>query len=432
MEVCPADAIDLYRAQKRTLHIPAIILLGECSVELPDDQSRIFSGTSLEPFFSTLIPLRVDETVSCNPAVCQYIPRLDAGCISCVKACPHDAVSKTTAGIKINHERCMECGSCVSSCPTGALQYERFDDQSFIRWFEKVPILKNRTLIIGKEKQLHALWWKKNLPDNKNKNVLFLEHPNIRALTTMHLLFLLSMGAEKIILLEDPEGIAPLPVTREIDLANTVFSSLFGKEKRVVIAQTQKSLPSESESESSPSPLTQTYSDFRFTGRREKLGSILTFLLTQSSNTGDEVTLITDQPFAPFGSVLCDDDICTHCGACLNECKIQALTTDEETLSLNHLSIQCIQCGVCIQVCPEKALDLQQGLQLTPAFFAPHELTRAEPVICLECHQPFGTRKSFDRVMEKLQSHSSYDPENNFFEYCEKCRVIKLFESQQQ
>jgi NAD-dependent dihydropyrimidine dehydrogenase PreA subunit len=307
------------------------------------------------------------------------------------------------------------------------MQYELFDDQCFVEWFEKVKIRKNSVIIIGKEKQLHALWWKRNLPDNEN--FLFLEHPNFRTLTSMHLLFLLSMGAGKVILLEEPDFIASHPVAKEIQFANTIFSSLFGVDESVAVA-TRQNL-SGILAETSTSPLSLSYSNFSFTNRREKLGAILKYLINQTDAASDEITTLTGRAFDAYGSVICDVKKCTHCGACLNDCKINALTSNEEELSLNHLGINCTQCSVCVQVCPEEALELQQGLQLAPAFFAPRELTRAEPVVCPECNKAFGTKKSFDRVMAKLKEHNSFSPENNFFEYCEKCRVVKLFESHQ-
>jgi ferredoxin len=426
--VCPFGAIDLYRAEKRSLDIPAVILLGSCDIELPEEKSRIFTEDALDHFLANLAALRVDETVSCNPYICQYISRLDAGCDACVQACPQNAVIQTGAGITVKHELCIECGSCVSSCPTGAMQYELFDDQCFIEWFAKVEIPQNCTVLIGDEKQLHSLWWKKNLPENAH--LLFLEHPNFKALTSMHFLFLLSVGAGRVILIDEPDSVASLPVAREIRAANTVFSSLFAKDDRVLVAAGQRLATLVQDPITTP--FSGSYRDFNFTNRREKLASVLCFLMERKTVSADETAVLKGPDFAPFGTVSCDTEKCTHCGACLNECRILALTADEENLTLNLLGINCIQCTVCVRVCPENALALQPGLQLEADFFAPRELTRAEAVICPECGKPFGTRKSFALVMAKLKAHGSLAAENTFFEYCEKCRVVKLFESQQQ
>ena len=427
IQVCSAGAIDLYREEKRSLDIPAIVLLGECGIELPEDRTSIFHAESMNQLFSSLAPLQIDETISCRNAICQYVSRLDAGCEICVNVCPSNAVIKTENGISIQHEHCTECGSCISSCPTGAIQYEVFDDRQFVEWVDIVSIPKNCTVIIGTEKRLHALWWKKNLPEKNN--FLFLEFPNIKALTAMHFLLLLSQGAGKVILLENNPFPSTLPVAGEIVLTNSIFSSLFGEQECVEIVSENKL--TELLAKNCSSPLNEQYSDHRFDNRREKLGSILRFLLQSSTETIKELPLKNGYVQKTFGTVLCDSEKCTHCGACLNECRINSLTSDEDTLSLNHLSINCVQCGVCVEVCPEDALSLSQGLRLAPDFFIARELTRAETVQCLECGKPFGTRKSFDRVMEKLKSHRVVVSENNFFEYCETCRVVKLFESHQ-
>jgi ferredoxin len=422
---CPSQAIDLYRVEKYSLEFPALVLLDQPKVALPDDQTHIYNQDTLEQLFSSLVPLSIEETIGWTSSSCQFSTRANSGCTACLDACKHNALEQNQDGIAINYKRCVDCGACMASCPTGSLQYLHFTDQQFIEWFSTARPGKNTTIIIGKEQELHKLWWKKNATGASP--VMFLEYPNNRALTAMHLLFLLSLGADRIILLDEPISIQDKPIASQVEIANTIFSTLFGGNERITFAPST-TLPATLQ-DVEPTPLKDFYHDFSFSNRRVKLGSTLSFLLGQSST---ENAMLSREPFQPFGSVDCNAELCTHCGACLNECRIEALTTDSETLSLDHLAIQCVQCGTCVDVCPENALTLKPGLLLAPEFITPKELTRAEPIKCLECGKPFGTRKSYDRIVAILKAKSPDNMNEDVLEYCETCRVVKMFEAHQQ
>ena len=426
VKICPVNAIDLYRAEKRTLDIPALVLLDNATVDLPDGQEHVFTPETLDTFFSSLVPFQIDETVILTSSLCQFSTRSNTGCQICLDSCPHQAITKNDEGLAVNHISCTECGSCLSSCPTGALQFKRFNDSQFIEWFSSVSVPKNCTIVLGNEQHLHALWWKKEYAISGN--TLFLEYPNVRALTSMHFLFLLSLGASRVLLVDSASTGKNTPVGKQIQLANSIIAELYDVSEKITVTSPTsiKKLSPDVE----PIPLKSCFSNFSYTNRRDKLASVLLFLQEQKTEQSKESIILNGPVFDTFGSLTCDAEKCTHCGACLNDCKIESLTSDEETLSLNHLGIQCIQCGACVAVCPEDALELNQGLSLDPDFFKPRELTRAEAMRCRECGKTFGTKKSFDHVMAKLKSHEVTDGVN-FFEYCDKCRVVKLFESHQ-
>jgi len=426
VKICPNNAIDLYRVEKYSLEFPALVLLDQVQVKLPHDLTHVYQPDSLEGLFSSLVPINVEETISWTSTCCQCSSRENTGCTTCLDACHHDALKLEQGKITINYNNCVECSACMASCPTGALQFLRFSDQQFINWFGAVQPKQNSTIILGNEQELHKLWWKRNL-NGFEQPIVFLEYPNIRALTSMHLLFLLSLGANRIILLDDALSCQNKPIASQVNIANTIFSTLFSGSERITI-DSSANLPNILLN-NEPTPLKNFYHDFSFSNRRQKFGSLLSFLLAQST---PQDGLLSGEPFHHFGSIGCDDDLCTHCGACLNECHIEALTTESETLSLNHLGILCVQCKSCVDVCPENALTMKPGLLLAPGFVTQRELTRAEPISCLQCGKQFGTKKSYDRIVAILESQNSTMMENSVLEYCETCRVIKIFEAQQQ
>ena len=59
----------------------------------------------------------------------------------------------------------------------------------------------------------------------------------------------------------------------------------------------------------------------------------------------------------PAKNLIWDDDMCTHCGACVAQCLPKALSVDQRSreVSLDHE--KCIACELCIPACPFGALQ---------------------------------------------------------------------------
>jgi ferredoxin len=161
-----------------------------------------------------------------------------------------------------------------------------------------------------------------------------------------------------------------------------------------------------------------------FINRRQSLAMALWSLVEKS---GREVTMLPEAR-SSFATLNCDSQRCTQCMACLNNCRIGAMRADPQQLTLNHLAAMCVGCGLCVRICPEKALTISPEFLLKSDFFRPTELAKADPMACKRCGKVFGTRKSFDRVMAILSKKETFDPSH--FEYCDTCRIMKIFESE--
>ncbi len=418
--ICPHNAIDLHGAEQKSMDVPALLLLDKSlPFDLPDKRDTIYTPEQLPHYFSTLYPSQIDEVATCDNSICHYCGRLDTGCDQCAVACSHKAIIRSTDGVTIDQLRCTECGDCIAQCPTGAIQYQRFNDLQFIEYFRGYSLAEASTVVIGSGRSLHQLWW--HHQGSSFDNVFFLEYPQPQALSSMHLLYLFAAGAGKIILLDQD---SQQETTEQITIANRIISSLFDRDDTVVSASPNtfsSYLPEEK-----THPLSRFYLNASFQNRRVKLASLLQFLTEKN----DQRPTLTGDEFRTFGSLSCNQERCTECLACLNECKIKALSADEHHFSLNLEASRCVQCQTCIEICPEDALEAVPGLRLHPDFFDTEELARAEPMRCKECGKIFGTRKSFDRVMAKLSAKNMMTDELKLFEYCDTCRVVKIYESQ--
>lgn len=49
-----------------------------------------------------------------------------------------------------------------------------------------------------------------------------------------------------------------------------------------------------------------------------------------------------------------NEEMCTGCGVCLDECPVDAITMDEDTAIINNE--ECIRCGICHDICPLDAV----------------------------------------------------------------------------
>jgi ferredoxin len=416
LAVCTHDAIDLYAVERRELITPAILLLDGTTVDLPEQQKNIYSEESLPDFFASLYATEVDEVIGWDSSICQYSARLGTGCTVCLAACLHGAVTQGPEGVQIDHHACIECGACFGSCPTGALQYKHFDDLAFVEYFRAFPLSPGTRVVLGEEEELHKYWWHGS--GKKHEQLFFMEYPTVNGLHTMHLLLLYAMGAKQILVLGEAGG----TVESQIKLSNALLQSLF-KNDQAIILTNRHELDTILDQNGNTESLSRFYHDFSYGNRRKKLIDLLLFLRAQSEAEPENIATKT------FGEIICDEDKCTQCIACVNDCRMEALVADSASYSLKHTPVQCVQCGICVTVCPERALTMKLGLAVQDAFFTEKVVSQADPAKCKGCGKVFGTRKALERVMAILSSKNMWDSDDDLLSYCEDCRVVNLYES---
>ncbi|PID76387.1 MAG: hypothetical protein CSB24_06915 [Deltaproteobacteria bacterium] len=413
---CAAGAIDIYGVTRKTIHAPAIILLDEVKVELPEERSGIFTMESLPQYLSTLFSTKIEEAVTCNQDLCQYSSKLKKGCTICRQSCQHGAISIKNGSIAIDYHLCTECGQCISACPTGAMQFERFGDSAFASFFNIFKIRPGMAAVIGNEQQLHQLWWQHRGTDNFAGS-FFLEYPEPAALSAFHFLHLVRQGAARIIILSDSKK------NQAEGRANDLLKSFFDCKDVVQQCTVETIIQELQNSKDIKSLMPTSASDIPFNNRRVNLAGLLKDFHGQAAAD----VYLTREEHGAFATITCDDQKCTQCFACLNECKVQALKAGAGAMSLTRNVSLCVGCGVCTAVCPEQALFLRGGAVVSSQFFEDVELAKTEPMLCRECGKEFGSKKSFERVMAILSDKNMTD--KGHFEYCETCRVIKMFEA---
>ena len=54
-----------------------------------------------------------------------------------------------------------------------------------------------------------------------------------------------------------------------------------------------------------------------------------------------------------------EEDRCTHCGACVTICPVDAFRVDPATRQVDFEDNKCIACELCIKACPVRAMEVR-------------------------------------------------------------------------
>ncbi|MBZ4644255.1 MAG: hypothetical protein PWQ25_1885 [Deferribacteres bacterium] len=404
--VCPEKCIGL--RSLKTSEITTAFILTDID-ELIDNYKLpgIYKFEDYENVLSLTGEFLISESISHNDNICQYSGKRDFGCKRCIDSCERYALYVEDKKIKIDHLLCVSCGKCVSVCPTGAMQSMTVSDVDFIDSF-KENNFKNKVVVLGNHEEIRGFKWK--IDDEYTYNYQFIESEP-KYFNLLNYLFLFSCGASKLIILDER-----LCNSNQILFANRLIEYLFNYSDFIVFRD---------DGYYGPNPLSEFYADYSFDTRRKKLASIIGFLFEKSPV---RKVLIDEEYLNIFGEVELDELKCSLCLACVNHCKIGALSANQMNYSLNHNPSYCIQCGICEDVCPENAIKIRKGLLLSEEFFENKELFRDEPIVCPECKKEFASKKAFETVKRKLIKSGYFESKGKYLNYCEECRVIKILE----
>jgi len=419
VDACPENAIDIYRYENYTFSVSQILFLDEDKRKNEYSEiNGVYHIDEKEKLFANIGTFQIEQSVNHNSEICQYNGRLDLGCQRCIEACEYKAVHKSSNGIEVNHFACEDCGQCISSCPTGAMQSADVSDETFADLiYEKLQKEEKNYRHIIFVQESDTVFFYKNYSNKINEDILLIILPNVYILNSFHFLLLLRLGIANVHVFQDIFKESGL--YKHIQFTNALSAYAFSGRKLVSAGYN----PEFSNEEDAIFTSDFTFPEYK--NKRKFFTPILRDIYEKSEN---KRVLLQERILHTFGSVVCDENKCSLCLACLNHCKIGSLMADSSNYTLSHIAANCIQCGICLNVCPEDALDLVPGLLLDEEFFQPRVLAQDEPVVCAECGAVFGNKKSLEQVRNKLKSTGRYDDELELLNYCDKCRVIKQLE----
>ncbi|WP_052368218.1 4Fe-4S binding protein [Algiphilus aromaticivorans] len=365
-----------------------------------------------------------------DPYICAHGARGLAGCRNCLDACATGAAISIGEKIEVDPYLCQGCGSCATSCPTGAIGYALPTAAELVDTLRRLiadyraaaPEAPAPWLVFhGPEDGLAVLQAQAaGLPEH----CLPVPIEDVGAVGPDAWLSALAFGAAGATMLTGAQPAARLAATtrEQIDIATAVLEGLGDAHatRRLQLATDALAAPDELP------PLVAQPATFGGLGsKREIMQRALAHLWEQAGQPA-----AAELPKgAPFGAIDVDREACTLCMACVSVCPASAVTGGGEEPKLLFREDRCVQCGLCATACPEDAIALQPRIDFAAhAEPAARVLNEEELLHCLDCGQAFATRKIVERMAEKLAGHWMFqDPAARERLYtCEECRVKRV------
>ncbi len=375
--------------------------------------------------------------VELDPALCAHARSRRVGCTRCLDHCPTGAITPAGDHVAIDPYVCAGCGACAGLCPTGAVTYVAPPAGFLLDRLRRLMGTyhgaggTDAVLLVHETRHggplLDAM---ARLGRGLPARVLPFAVDELARLGLEALVAPFALGAARLVVLEPPRKAGELAaLAANLGFLEALLDGLgFGRERLVRLAL-DDSDPLE-EALWSLAPLASAgRGDFVPVGGKRALLRLVFDALHARAPAPAPVVPLPEG--APFGRVVVDVEGCTLCHACVGACPTGALEAHPDRPMLRFTEDACVQCGLCRNTCPEKVIRLEPRLGFGPAFREPVVLKEEEPVRCVRCGKPFGTKSSIERIVQRLAGvHSMFrDPEAiERLRMCDDCRVLSQLE----
>ncbi len=368
-----------------------------------------------------------------NAAICAHSRSGITACTNCIDVCGTGAIKSDGDGVKIEPYLCQGCGSCATSCPSGAVQYAYPAPADALT--QLTELLKPR-----QEQGLSTVVYLHDVESGAEKLngfeaslhqcVLPLAVEEVASLGMDVWLTSLAFGVSAV-LIDAPAADtgSRRALESQSDSANAILTDLaLGQRVFLVDGPDAESINTIAEREFISLPVA-TYKAFN--DKRQTIRSAIDHLALHSPPTNAFVELSSQ---SAFGEVNVDTEACTLCLACVTVCPARALQDGETLPQLKFIESQCLQCGMCERACPENAISLSQRyLYDSEEARKPKILNEEEPFNCIVCNTPFATMRIIGRMQTKLADHWMFEDGKALrrLKMCEDCRVKDIFNDDQ-
>ena len=347
--------------------------------------------------------------------ICQYAGRRQEICARCVEACPSVAILKDDEKrqLEFSHVDCIDCGACISVCPSGSLDYAVLTRAGF---------RAVAGLYAGKIALVIACDSIFKLDVRLPKNVLPF-YAGASFLDQAHFLSLAQQSGASVVYYDPKPSNGTLA---SIDIINQVYELKF-RQPAVHLAKNLDELKRALELACVIENSSYEISEHGLP-KREIFAARLAWLVGE-----DDLGVVKSSEHVRYAKVEIDPQKCTLCLSCVGACNVGALIADSKDNSIKFNPSICTACSYCEPSCAEPgAIKLAIGeLALKPQSFSFSTLAKDELFECVECGKAFATKKSIERVAammipkfngDLLKIHTLY--------CCANCKAKVMFEAQ--
>ncbi len=368
--------------------------------------------------------------------LCAHSRSRITGCTRCLDLCPTGAISPAGDHVAINPQICAGCGSCASVCPTGAAGYTLPPADALMRKLRAMMLAYAAAGGTNGFVLFHDRDHGEPLIDALSRfagglpaNVLPVAVNEVTSvgLEAVAALFAYGAAGVRFLLRAKPRhDIAAL--TQLADTAGAILRGLGYGSGIVSVIETDDpdSLRAALDDYASATRARAAASFLPIGGKREMLVFAMRELHRVAPDPSDVVPLAAG---APFGGLAVDAERCTLCLSCVSACPTSALTDHPERPALRFTESLCVQCGLCAATCPEKVIRLKPQLDFAAWRNDRRVIKEEEPLCCIACGKPFGTRSSIERVVSRLSDRhwmfagAEGQKRLRVLQMCEDCRA---------
>jgi len=369
-----------------------------------------------------------DKYIDSRPELCSnnriFGRKINArGCSLCSDACTYGAVNSG----RIDHNFCQECGACIGACPQGVMHWTEHpqrdiaDDVEIMLRAEMNPkILLFACSDCGSETMYAA--GEKRI---KYPAVLPLTVSCLGSISENLLLYAFELGADGVILAGCSAGKCSNKTGfknagKKVSFLRDVLKAFGMEEERVKLISASPEKPEEfAES------LKQTEVAIRKLGstklrkkeplkraealdEKGKREATISLFKSFSEKLGTTKGMIKGD--YPFGDLKINEALCTLCGACGSVCATGAMKSvssekNEEgwlqRIIFTHS--YCTACRICEELCPDKAITLEQHIDLERFIRKHGHEVNVKLTECERCGMPIMSERGFNKLYSALQ-----------------------------
>lgn len=360
------------------------------AIEVHGNLTRIAPQLSARTAKDTFV-----KTLLFNEAQCDYAAKDSPACRACLDSCEYSAlVEDTTAKtIHLRMSDCTECGSCISVCPSGAIQNSRLSVSGLISALESS---EGYGVLVATDADLMKL------SSPLYTETAILSVPNYTLFNELYLsLLVLKSGGEVYF-----PDMTTLPISTQVAIANV--NRIFERFGGDVIGD----IVSASRHPKRFAPLAR---------RLDNLPLRMAVSEGMASLKGYSNTIYT-LPNSLFSDLHVDDK-CTLCMGCAYVCKSGAFQAQPENKALTLNPALCTGCGHCETICPEHSITLAPGrFREEESYVTFSAVAKDEVFCCVECGKPFATEKAIVKVAGMFASLMWDDVKTRTLYCCGECK----------